>query len=699
MSVSPILVRLAPVATGILAFFIVVGPRVLDPTNIGWLGEGDQAFSYLGWLFFRDTGWSSPIGLNPDYGLEISSAIIFSDSIPLLAFLFKPFAALINEPFQYFGFFLLASFIFQAFFGWMILGLLTTDTTIKVLGTGLILFAPPMLFRLHAHFSLTAHFLILAGIYLNLQAGTSRQKMAWAALLAGCALIHAYFVAMVGALWIAHLAWRVIQRRVSLRSGPVEVVVVISVLAVVLWQTGYFSVSSGVAEGGFGFYRMNVLSIFDSNGWSYFLPDIDHASGNDEGFNYLGLGVIFLLICTVPAVLSRRVRFAALAGRFPVLFFTLILLTVFAISTMVTFGSNVWEYHIPAWILKVAGIFRASGRMFWPVFYLIVISFIYIVIRGYSTHMAAGILSFSLLLQVVDTSAGWLPLREKLMMTPESRWATSLSDPFWLQAASKYQKLRGIPLERMPSKVIPLAYYAGTNRLATDVVFLPRIDRAAWLESQENAESILESGNYEHDSLYVLGDNVVWRAGINMDPSSDVLARIDDLYVLVPGWKNCTDCLPLRGELEIEKLVPWVRSGERIMFNVAETSRAYLATGWSATETWGTWSDGRTADILLPLQGPVHSVIIEANALITPKLPEQRIFVRVDGELLMSEHLSERFNNRLIIPIPDRLHQATVRKQYIRIQLELPDAASPLQLGLGADAREMALGLVAITVL
>lgn len=56
--------------------------------------EGDPATHWLGWQFFRNSPllqW--PLGANPDYGMEIGSSIIFSDSIPLLAFIFKPLGA------------------------------------------------------------------------------------------------------------------------------------------------------------------------------------------------------------------------------------------------------------------------------------------------------------------------------------------------------------------------------------------------------------------------------------------------------------------------------------------------------------------------------------------------------------------------------------------------------------------------------
>ena len=76
-----------PLIMGAAAFFLVVGPNALNPTNIAWLDQGDPATHYLGWLFFRHSAWSFPLGLNPSYGLEFGNAIVFSDSNPLLAIL------------------------------------------------------------------------------------------------------------------------------------------------------------------------------------------------------------------------------------------------------------------------------------------------------------------------------------------------------------------------------------------------------------------------------------------------------------------------------------------------------------------------------------------------------------------------------------------------------------------------------------
>ena len=108
---------LAPIVLGVLVFALVVGPGTLNPTNEHWLLVGnDVTQHYLGWVFFRHGPWSFPIGLNPANGLEFSSSIVFSDSIPLLAFVFKFLSPILPEPFQYMGIWLLMCFVLGSSF-------------------------------------------------------------------------------------------------------------------------------------------------------------------------------------------------------------------------------------------------------------------------------------------------------------------------------------------------------------------------------------------------------------------------------------------------------------------------------------------------------------------------------------------------------------------------------------------------------
>ena len=84
---------ITPLARGTVAFFLVVGPLALNPLNIAWLMDDyDPTQHFLAWDFFRHHPWTFPVGLNPSFGLELSSSILYADLIPALAIFFKIFS-------------------------------------------------------------------------------------------------------------------------------------------------------------------------------------------------------------------------------------------------------------------------------------------------------------------------------------------------------------------------------------------------------------------------------------------------------------------------------------------------------------------------------------------------------------------------------------------------------------------------------
>ena len=91
----------------VLSFFLTisfVGIENIYFNEVDWLlGSGDKSNAQNGWTFFKNDQWHFPLGKNPNYGLDISTSIIFSDSIPLFAFIFKIFKNFLGVSFQYFS--------------------------------------------------------------------------------------------------------------------------------------------------------------------------------------------------------------------------------------------------------------------------------------------------------------------------------------------------------------------------------------------------------------------------------------------------------------------------------------------------------------------------------------------------------------------------------------------------------------------
>jgi hypothetical protein len=692
--------NLLPLLIGVVAFFIVVGPRALNPQNIAWLGNGDPATHYLGWAFFRQSPWSFPVGLNPSYGLELGNGIIFSDSNPLLALLFKPFASLLPMPFQYFGLWFLACFVLQAWFAWKLLGLVSSHVGVRAVGTALFLFAPPMIMRMPFHLSLGGHFLVLASLYLGLHPDLRRRRLAWGALLAAAALIHAYFLAMVAVIWIADLTAGYFRKKLTLQSVAIELIGLFSLVSFCCWQAGYFSVGSGAISDGFGMYAMNLLSLIDPGQWSYVLKDVPGVQGfgDGEGFLFLGLGLITLGICAVAGLLQGKTGFRQRLGRHPLLFLALAGLTLFSLSNHVAMGSLEFTYPLPPLVISIANVFRASGRMFWPVYYAIIFTILFLVIRANTPRTAVSLMSLALLIQVLDTHAGWEGVRKQLMVAPAAKWASPMVDPFWESAAAHYKNVRWIVPQNLSPHWMAVADFAGAHGLATNAVYLGRMDTVNWIKSEQETVREMASGNYDADSLYLLDERALLQAVTNVDTQSDLFTRIDGFTVLAPGWKRCSTCLQATPQVNPLELIPSLGSGQKTVFAYGSQGRAMLARGWSDSELWGTWSEGPEAEVMFRVPAPVHSLRLEATAFLPPGHAGQSVVISINGMPALNTRLEQADGNIIDVPITHEMQQRVSSQGVLRLQFQFADAVTPKQFGIGQDARVLALGLKTLTV-
>ena len=685
---------LLPIGIGLAIFFTIVGPRVLRPDNLAWLVHSDQAQAYLGWAMYRQAPWSFPVGLNPAYGMELSNSIVYSDSIPLLAIPLKAIEPLLPQPFQYFGIWFLLCFSLQALFSWRLASIATESVASRVLVVLLFLLAPPMLARLGVHMALTGHFLILAALYLALAPKSHGHRLAWAVALVASALVHAYLLAMVAALWTASLVDRSLRRDAPAKRIAIEVAITALVVGIAMWQAGYFTVYEGIVGKGYGQFRMNLLSPIDSSGWSYVLRDFPEGAGDYEGFNFLGLGALFLVVSAASLALSGVPGLGAALKRHSVLLCALVGMALFSLSNNIGVGAQSLVVDVPTWAQRAASLLRASGRLFWPVFYAMIFLSVWIVCRSLRPRAAFVFLAVAVMLQLVDTSAAWLDLRTSLMRQPAPRFETGLRDDFWTQAAKTYKKVVWMPPEALSPKWLPVAAFAAENGLTTNAVYLARMDQSAIDAALERAYEKISSGSFSNDTLYVLDDSLVLAAALSANPMVDLLAKVDGLTVLAPRWKECVRCRSDVSEVHLKDLLPARVDARRFAVGSGAEGNVFLSFGWSKREDWGVWSDGSRAEVVVPNSGRLSSVVLEGRALIAPpRVPAQRVAVSVNDMAVAGVLLRESDDAQITVRIPEAIRMDANAHPILRIVLTFPDAARPSSLGLSDDPRLLGFGL------
>jgi len=681
---------LYPLLLGAIAFFMAVGLAPIDPNNADWiLGRLDPTQHYLGWLFFRNGPWTFPVGLSPLFGQDLSSSIVYSDSIPLLAIPLKAVGPLLPERFHYFGIWIFASFLLQAWLAWKILGLYSKSSFLRLLGCGLFVFFPPMLWRINTpaggHSALVGQFLILWALYLILRSSQHKRTILWVSLLSISVLTHFYLFAIVSLLWIADLAnHRFIQRDISTKHALQEILLAFICTLFLAWQAGYFAISASLNnDRGYGFYGMNVLGLIDPQGWSYILESRTNPSSWGEGFAYIGLGAIiaglFALIALFKNSSSHIAALKAFFKNHRYLGVLIIFFTIFAISNRVGLGDFSFTYPLPAWLLRMADTLRSSARLFWPVHYLLIIAFFVAIVKTFSHKVALGIIVVCFILQAGDTSKGWLHNRKQLATRHTAEEHThNLSNSFWNAAGKHYSDLTIVPSVNRPPNWENFSIYAVTHHMRTNAAHMARVDLAKQEASNTKLNQQIDTGSFDQGTLYVVENRFVI-AALATAPENTAIAKIDTFNVIAPGWNECDNCPPIDPKLILTRGRYASKLGEVISFANSSPNRSYyFRSGWSWSEDWGTWSDSKTA--ALNFSWPQHSpklLNLKFDTFVVKgKHMVQEIDVKVNGVFYKKLMLTHVYNNELDIIFTPEMKKS----KYLSIEFEMHNLARPVDL-------------------
>lgn len=533
---------LAALLAGAAAALAALGKRILDVGDTGWMLHGplgpDPVAYWLTWTFFRRAPWSWPPGLNPDYGLELASAIFYVDIVPLLALPLKALRGLVTVD-QYWGPWLVACGVLQAGVAWRLIGLATRDPLARAAGAALFAFQPMMINRMGGHFALVAHWVLLAGLHLCLRdAAGRRQGLAWTLLLGTTALINAYLLAMTAALWGADLLTRALRDgRIARRLG--EVVAVLSFVGGALWLSGFFSLSGPLKPlgPGYGETGLDLLAPFDPVEWGRLLPALPTLRHWEHGGSYLGAGSFLLLAAALAALVTGRLPWRAVLARHALLLAALLVMLAFAVTHRIAIGGEVIiELALPAPVQRLVDLLRASERFFWPLAYATLFGAIAAVAARWGARRAGLLLAVALALQLVDISAGLARFRALVADAPRVP-VGRLADPFWAEAARRYTRIRAVPAGNFGANWEEIARFAATAGLATDAVYHSRIDQDALRALRIAVAADLDAARWEAGTLYVLRDEATHAiVAARYDPSRDLLREVDGLLVFAPGW-------------------------------------------------------------------------------------------------------------------------------------------------------------------
>ena len=608
MSFATILNRLAfnraaqSVFFGSIAFVVLTGGAILNPRNLDWLMIGDSAQHQIGWEFFRHTSlWQWPIGLNPALGLVFSSSIVFTDSIPLTAFFFKPFSPFLGDYFQYFGIWILLCFVLQYHFAHRIFSRFVNDQLSISISSLFFVISPPFLYRMilggHGHIALVSHFLILAAIdqYFDRR---SRGPI-WIILLCSSLLIQAYFIPMLAAIWIASVVRRFLPRPVHLKELTLEIFTTIGAVLATAWAAGFFAVGRSINPEGWNYvFRWQPLSLIDSGtdgseGWSRIIRDNAQLAGDNEGFSYLGSGLLvlalFVAVMRLWSLLKNRSLFVRILSFSTPLFLSIsvlvvgssfgvkillslillvglvlhvlnyvraclsrsnisssrahlpfltavALLAMYSLTNVVGLGTNrLFEYPLPPGLKQFTETFRTHGRFVWPAFYGLMILILVGIMHQLGPRWRTLVLAVALMFQLADSSTALSGIHNRFSNTPQ--WSSVLNDPRWTVWALHYDSVVvAPPLNNDTDDLwLSITKYAAQNRLSTNSGNFSRYNTSLYELEYRSLSTLLSNGYFDSSTIYIVLDNELWMRMIrNSNLDQTKLITVDQLHVVIP---------------------------------------------------------------------------------------------------------------------------------------------------------------------
>lgn len=520
---------------GILCFGMVYGFKILDFTYDAWLFHGDMDLQqhYIGFCHFRNTPWHFPVGLVDSLSAPYSMSIVYTDSIPLFAVIFKIFSAVLPVHFQYFGLFGILSFALMGMLSTVLIRRFTERKAVCIAGSLFFILSFPVLQRMFYHTALSAQWIIVLALivwfYNDITDKKQTKKLCiyWGLIGLLAVSIHSYFVFMTGIVLLAAVIEGIIRCRKDTKSDmkvdnkTVKKRIFAIVLPLIsmgissfilLFILGGFYGSGSVSGDGFGSFNGNLSSYINPLGYGRIFGGFGlNGMFEFEGFGYLGAGILLLLASAIAAAVIKSKGetgdslniFRRLTLRKKVIIATTVFTLIFACFPNYSFGTiKILGIPVPSVIQKVFGICRTNGRFVWVGMYLIMICAVYFAAKNYDRLFVRIIFAAAVIIQIYDVSATVKQYQSKYErdMAYTSEWEE-------IEASGILEnKTQFVFMYNDSEMMMDTAYYAYLHDMNQNSFYYAR---TIYDEIDENIaywKDCIEKGEVREDTVYVFRD-------------------------------------------------------------------------------------------------------------------------------------------------------------------------------------------------
>jgi len=508
---------------GAIVFIQFFGLTTVDPTNTNWIysNMGDVTQHHLGWVYFRNTPWTFPIGLTDGISSGSMVSCMYTDSLPLFAIFFKLLSPVLPETFQYFGLWGVVCFALNGGFGALLLRRINSSLLFTSVGSIFYSGFFPSIQRIPQHNTLAAIWLIMVAMILALDYNRQYKKrftsvVLWTLVCMLAALVHMYFLPMIYLVMLGYIILLVfIEKKTKLAAITFGSSTFFTVLT--MWCIGAFYGNGSYVDGGFGMYSANLNTFFNSMGHSKYLRQLSTTRDQGEGYGYLGLGMLVCCFLGIIIAISRMERKEGKTTKnisdyckkhkVQIRAFLLVFLLSFmwAVSTTVALNHNVLiDIKLPRLILGVFSIFRASGRFIWLPCLMVMTTALWLVSK-LDKRSAAAAVSICAWLNYMDLRNYHDEMHKQYAEAPA--FVSEIDQDEWQKASNGITEIIFLPLPDSYKTYMQL--YFNTAQLASEKgirlssFYLARTDYGTLAAYAQEQYELLTSGKGRDNALYV----------------------------------------------------------------------------------------------------------------------------------------------------------------------------------------------------
>lgn len=513
---------------GFVGFITLFGFSTLNPTNVDWIyiRGGDALQHQLGWMAYRIEPWTWKFGEISSLLYPSGTSIVYTDSIPVFAVLFKTIRGILPNQFQYLGWWTLVCWILNIHVAYRLFRLINFRKIIAYLSSLLLSISPLLVDRAFHHDALTAHWLIFGSIFLLItQIQGNKLRKSWIFVVTLSFWIHAYLFAMVLLFYLFGVIYEIlINRRYK---TVIQSIVLITVICLASgYVLGVFDSPADLRSKNIAHYSANINTLINPLNTSTFFKSLPISfEGQYEGYAYLGIGIILLFVFSF-IINPRNIYKPPIFKYLPVLL-PVFIMAIFSTGGSLTLGDLIiYKIPLPDAIHKIFLIFRSNGRFIWPAYYLIVIFILYLASKSRITRwLIVGVIA----LQFWEIQ----PLLQQKDYIHRDNYQSPLSSGFWDIADAHYQHIFILPEDDIRNIYMPFGIYAIQNDMTINWMYLARMDSRALRIYFDDIRGEVITGNLDTDTVYISNNQKTINAIQRKSQQSVVICRENDYWIIL----------------------------------------------------------------------------------------------------------------------------------------------------------------------